>query len=351
MSNHNMNEGGNEVPDKEKQVIDNILKLYDLNAESYIKVRSAYKIKTSIGSICLKKLKHGKFKAENGNELVNQLYNNNFIKTPKYFKTKNGKLFVKYKKLFFYVTEWIDGEECKLNSIEEVINCTKLLGEFHLATTNIQTKKLKVKNNLRNWPKIFKEMINDFYKFEKAIDNKKIKSTFDEKYKENISIFESRAMLSLKILNESNYYKLSEEASKNHTLCHDSFYYQNIIKKDNVYYIIDLDSIMVDLHVNDLGKYIRRLMSKSDFMWDFKYARSIIESYNSVISLTKNELEVMLALIIFPHKFWKLGKKRYKKYKNWSDQKYSHKLSKILKEDAFQEVFIEEYLKYLIEKN
>lgn len=40
------------------------------------------------------------------------------------------------------------------------------------------------------------------------------------------------------------------------------FYYQNIIKKGREYYIIDLDNIIIDLQVNDLGKYIRRLMNK-----------------------------------------------------------------------------------------
>ncbi|EFG86108.1 spore coat protein, CotS family [Clostridium carboxidivorans P7] len=148
-----------------------------------------------------------------------------------------------------------------------------------------------------------------------------------------------RAMTSLNFLNTSDYYKLSRQAEKNKTICHDSFYYQNIIKKNNQYYIIDLDSIIIDLHVNDLGKLIRRLMFKGSYEWDFQKAKTLIEAYNEVNKLEKNELEVMLALIVFPHKFWKLGRKRYIKYKNWDENKYIHKLNRLMKYNDMQNKF------------
>ena len=47
----------------------------------------------------------------------------------------------------------------------------------------------------------------------------------------------------------------------------------------------------------------------------------------------------MLALIIFPHKFWKLGQKRYMKQKKWSETKYLHKLNKITCHNETQEKF------------
>jgi len=332
---------------KEREVLNKVLYMYNFNVISVEKARSVYKVNTSLGSICLKKLRHGKNKAENGNILVEQLYNNNFFNTPKYIRTKNNNLFVKYKKVFFYATEWIQGNECQLDSIEEVINCTKLLAKFHVYVNEINTKRLKIRNNLKNWPKVYKEMMYELYKFDKVIDDKKIKGNFDIDYKSNIDYFFNKALFSIKILNESEYFRLSENASRKQTICHNSFYYQNIIKKDEDYYIIDLDSIMIDLQINDLGKFIRRLMSKKDYAWDFEKAKKIIESYNSVNKLTIEELEVMLALIIFPHKFWKLGKKRYVKHKNWNEQKYSNKLKKILSESILQQTFIEEYIEYI----
>lgn len=335
-----------EISEKEEEVINAVLEHYDFKILFYEKVRSVYKVKTSEGNICLKKLKHGRNKAENGDFLVNSLFSSGFYNTPKYIKTKANNLFVKQRGLYFYVTEWINGVECNLDKLEEALACSKLLAKFHLATENIDTKKLKIKSNLKNWPEIYKKKLYDLSKYENTIHNKKIKTSFDIYYKDSINKFINKGMLALRILNDSEYYRLSK-SSKGKTICHDSFYYQNIIKKNNEYYIIDLDSIIIDLQINDLGKFIRRLMTKKSYRWDFSKALKIIQEYDSVSKLTKPQLEVMLALIIFPHKFWKLGRKRYVKHKNWSEHKYTRKLKKALEDINLQEKFIEDYIRYI----
>lgn len=88
-------------------------------------------------------------------------------------------------------------------------------------------------------------------------------------------------------------------------------------------------------------------MTKKEYMWNFEKAKQIIEAYNSVNKLSKDEMEVMLALIAFPHKFWKLGKKRYVRHKNWSENKYINKLNKIVLNNKCEQSFIEEYISYL----
>jgi len=337
----------NELSSKEVAMIKGIMEKYKVKVVDIVKARSAYKIITTQGLICLKRMHHGKYKAANGSRLVEELRNNNFDFTAKYIKTTDGNLYVKSNKLVFYATEWIDGEECDLSSMEEVIACTKLLSKFHQATSKIDTERLKIRNNLKNWPKVFNDNLRELEKYKKTIERKKIKNEFDSLYYNHIDGFYNRGLIALKYLNNTEYYKLSKEANEKKTICHDSFYYQNIIKKNDNYYIIDLDSIIIDLHVNDLGKFIRRLMFKKEFQWNFEKAREIIEAYMTINPLTKNELEVMLALIIFPHNFWKLGKKRYIKYKNWTEAKYMHKLNKLIDSDELQQNFLINYLDFL----
>lgn len=336
-----------EPSEKEKSIIDKVLEQYDFQSTGYSKARSAYKIETTCGSICLKRIKHGRHKPNNGIILVEELTKRDFYNIAKYYRTKNGRGYVRYKKMIFYATEWIDGEESDLNNILEAVNCVKLLAKFHIAANNINTKNLKIKNNLINWPKKFNENISDLENFQRIIERKRIRSEFDSIYSSHIESFYYRGMIALNFLNTSDYYRLSREASKNKSICHDSFYYQNIIKKDDKYYIIDLDSIMIDLHINDLGKLIRRLMFKKSYQWNFEKAKMLIEAYSAVNKLSKSELEVMLALIIFPHKFWKLGKRRYLKHKAWDESKYMRKLNKLIKYNETQIKFLEDYLSFL----
>lgn len=335
------------ISEKEKKMINIILERYNFDVLNIKKVRSVYKLKTSDGNVCLKKIRHGKNKPYNGSLLVEQLLNNGFSNTAKYYKTQNEHSYVKFKNLLFYATEWIDGEECNLNNIDEAVECVKLLAKYHLATSRIDTSKLKIRNNLKNWNKVFAKNMHDFEKFQRIIENKKLKTKFDMLYKKYIDSMYHKGMVSVHFLNTSEYYILSKQSSQKKTICHDSFYYQNIIKKGEDYYIIDLDSIIIDLHVNDLGKLIRRLMFKKSYEWDFKKALKLIDAYNSINRLTKGELEVMLSLIVFPHKFWKLGQKRYIKHKAWGEQKYFHKLERLIKYDEIQNKFLDDYLKYI----
>jgi len=332
---------------KEVAMINKVMSKYNIKVIDIIKARSAYKIITDKEPICLKRMRHGKYKAANGCYLVEQLNNQGFHLAANYIRNSDGTLYVKANNLLFYATEWINGEECNLSDFKEVIECTKLLAEFHRVTDEVNTEKLKIRNNLKNWPKVFNDNLRDLEKYKKIIERKKIKNEFDSAYLSNVDEFIHQGLIALKLLNSSEYYKLSKEANERKTLCHDSFYYQNIIKKENKYYIIDLDSIIIDLHVNDLGKFIRRLMHKSEYKWDFNKAKKIIEAYMTVNPLTKNELEVMLALIIFPHKFWKLGRKRYVKYKSWTEDRYRSKLNRLIRYTELQQQFLQDYIEFV----
>lgn len=339
----------NTITNKEMQILISVMRKYNLELVSAEKVRSAYKIITNNGKFCLKRMKHGGNKIKNGCILTEELLLNKFTNTAKYFRTKDGAYSVKSKKNVFYLTEWLEGSECDLTNIDEAINCTKLLAQFHTVSNKIDHNKIDIPNNLKNWPKIFASNLNDLEKFKRIINSKKIKNEFDVLFIENIDNFYNRGMAAINMLNKSQYYKSSKIANEKKVICHNSFYYQNIIKKDGEYFIIDLDSIMIDLQISDLGKLIRRLMFKKVYGWNFNFAKALIEAYNSTNKLSKEDLEIMLALIIFPHKFWKLGKKRYMKQKNWSETKYLHKLNRITSFNETQEQFFHDYLIFLEE--
>lgn len=346
--------GGSElkkVSDHEKITIKYILTEYDLIPLTVEKVRSVYKITTKDSTICLKKIRHGTIKIINGYYLTEQLHKVNFNKTAKYYKTKNNELFVTFGKYIYYITEWLEGKECDIKKTDEAVNCAKLLAEFHLASMNIDKSQLYINNNIRNWHKIFLKCLNDLEAYKNSINVKISRSIFDIKYEGYIPYFYERGFLAVKLLTKSSYNIVCSEASNIKTICHNSFYYQNIIKNDSGYYIIDLNSIVINLQIYDLGKMISRLMYTNEYSWDFNKAKLLIDAYNTVNKLSLDELEIMLSLIIFPQKFWKLGRKKYIKHKCWRESKYLHKLKKIVKYTQKQDKFINDYVMYLDQYN
>jgi CotS family spore coat protein len=334
--------------DREKEIIMKVLEKYQINKiENLKKITGDYKVETDRGIVCLKKMRHGAKRIIDTSEFVEELSKIGFYNTPQYLKTSDKNVFVKHKNINFYATEWVNGSQCHLENIIDAKGCIKLLAKFHIASDKIDTRKLRIKNDFKNWPQIFNNNILELEKFKKIIRNKRLKNEFDLVYYKFIDNYILRSTLAYKILNDSNYYQLSKIALDKRTICHGSGYYETIIKDQEETYILNLNNIVIDLHINDLGRFIRKLMFKNEYQWDFSKAKLLIEAYNSEKRLSKEELEAMLALIIFPNKFCKLGKKRYIKHKNWNEVKYMHKLNRLIKYNELQQQFAEDYLNYV----
>lgn len=334
------------ISKRELAILNKVMSNYDLHVKSYEYSRSAYKVICDEGNFCLKRMKHGRYKAENGFYLVEELGKKGFTSLAAYYKTSKGAHYVEYKEVIFYLTEWIDGRECNLKDIEEAKNCVKTLADFHNKASDIDLRKLKIRNRVGSLDEFFKRNLKDMQRYKKTIAEKRLKTDFDNSYFSYIDAFYERGLLALKELNSSSYFKLSKDKAAC-KLCHDSFYYQNILKKDDKYYLIDLDSIILDLQIVDLAKLLRRLMAKKEYKYNFSFAKEIIDAYSEVRSLSKSDLEIMFCIIIFPHKFWKLGRKRYVKHKSWAEDKFAHKLTTLINYYEEEKNFINDYMEYL----
>ncbi|MCM8710662.1 hypothetical protein M2651_06415 [Clostridium sp. SYSU_GA19001] len=91
------------------------------------KVKNAYRVSTNLGTLCLKRLNTSRYKKLNASIVAEALRKNNFLNIPRYIRTKNGHLFSQTKKSLFYAEEWIDGEECNFNEINDATNYVILL--------------------------------------------------------------------------------------------------------------------------------------------------------------------------------------------------------------------------------
>ncbi|SHI71550.1 spore coat protein, CotS family [Clostridium amylolyticum] len=332
------------IIDTERVILGKVLKNYEISILSVHKKRSAYKITAKEGIFCLKRMKHGEYKVKNGFILTEELFKVGFDKIAKYILTRNKKLYVKEAGYIFYVTTWIDGIESNLNTFDEVESCVKLLADFHIYSNKINTKSLLIKDYSNRWISTYEKKLGDLKKYQYIIKNKILTSEFDRLYQQEILDQYNYGKFALDLIRSCDYNKI---ITLEKGLCHDSFYYQNIIKKDDVYYLIDLDSIIIDIQIIDLAKLIQRLMFSHNYKWDFEKARCIIEAYSSEKKLTKLELKLILAAIAFPHRFWKLGKKRYVKTNNWSEIRFMKKIKKIYKYKKRYETFLIEFQQYI----
>lgn len=347
---HTMHEGkyASEIGGKDRIMLGEVLSYYDFNVDTVEKVRSAYKVFTDKGVFCLKRVSHGYRKAKKSYSLMKYLKEKGFNNIAEYYFTKKGKALVKDKDTAFYLTYWIEGREASFSVPYEILRCSELLADFHNnAKGFIANKHVKIKSHTKKWRKTFTKSLNELERFMKHIDNLKLKSEFDYAYRSSIDYFKKEAEQAISILDCSHYNELSEYYINEGFICHDSYYYQNIIIDNNdILFIVDLESCQFDMPMSDLGKLIRRILSKKRYKWDFDLCRRIIDSYCKVRSMSTKEYEILLAMLVFPHKFWKLGKKRYIKNKKWNENKYRKKLKRLIRERQYKKEFIYCYINF-----
>ncbi|HYE83802.1 MAG TPA: CotS family spore coat protein [Clostridia bacterium] len=337
-----------EMSQSERGMISEVLKHYDFYVDSVDKVRSAYKICTSKGIFCLKRVSHGYKKAKKSFFIAKYLKDKCFDNLAEYYYTKEGKALVKQRDAAFYLTYWIDGREASFKNKEEILRCSEFLAYFHnMAKDFEEPKHVKVRSHVNKWGKSFAKCRDELEGCKEYIDKMKLKAEFDYIYRSNIDHFHKEAEFALKILEHSRYNELCDYYKNECYICHDSFYYQNIIiDREDRLYIVDMESCQYDIPVSDLGKLIRRVLSKKRFKWDFDLCRRMIESYCRVRPMAREEYELLLAMLVFPHKFWKLGRKRYVKGKKWSEEKYRKKLRRLLREGQYKREFIYCYINF-----
>lgn len=338
---------GDNISYKEKKLLDYVLSKYELAVNNIYKQKDIYKIECDHRSVCLKKLKQGKNTILNRNYILENLHNAGLENISKIQKTTEGSVFVKTHKYNFYVTDFIEGEECDFASLSEAIEYGKLLARIHSLLNNIDVRRLKIKSKLEDLPREFYDKLLNLEKFKQIIQKKIIKNEFDLMYLNYIDNFYNLGTLALNVLYSSNFYKIAKESSIKRTLSVGDIY--NYIRKCNGtdYFVLEINNLSIDLQIMDLGKFLTKLMYKEDYQWNFDKAKHIIEGYSAINPLNREDLELILATITFPHKFWKLGKRRYLKHKGWSEPKYISKIDKIINNYSLQQKFFTDFLNFI----
>lgn len=326
-----------------KKILDN----YDIDVKDVQRVRSVYKVKTSEGIYCLKKVGNREKKAIKSIRIMEYLSLKGFNKVARPVYCKTGKILVKTDDSSYYLTNWIDAEEVNFDDIDQVTDCVRLLAEFHENAKGFYLDGVKMKSNLGKIFNIYNDKIQLMNIFKDKLEKMKNKSIFDITYQENLDFYIAQAKQAIELLKHSEYMSLCEDSKKEKYICHNSFYYQNILRdSSNNYFIVDFESCLYDLPLIDLAKFIRRIMSRNNFLWDFNYCKELINEYSKIKKISDKEYKILLALLIFPYKFFRLGRKRYIKKKKWKEDRYIRKLNKIIESNMYKDKFIQDFKEY-----
>lgn len=333
------------IVDVDNNVLHHVLNNYDMAVDTITMEGKAWKIHSDSGVFYIQSVKYGKDGIRRDCHIVDYLADRGFNNVLRYKRTSDGRLFVKEKGCYYYMKEYANVRECDVNNFDEVLNSIILLSNFHNAMYGIEASRYAMPGKKSRYlPSLYSRWCGRLIKYGRLIENKKIKTEFDIKYSENIKEYYMQGIAALNLLNQCNYDDAYKNARKEKHICHGNFYYHNVLFNGaEDYYLTGFDNMVVDIRMKDLGRFIRKLMSRREYMWDFERCQKIIEAYNSVINIPKDELGILLSIIIFPYRFCKLGRSMYDKRKLLNEGKYIKKLDKQISHIKPRQEFIKDF--------
>lgn len=297
-----------------------------------IPMKGVYFIRTSIGNKCLKKIAYGCQKLMYIYKAKEHIINNGFDRIDKNLLTPAGAPYALVNDDVYVVTDWIDGRECDFRNEDDLKLAAETLGHLHLAARGFMPEEgVRVRNDIGRLPYTMEKRVVTLNKMRDIARKNNKKTEFDMLYITNVDFYIKLAQQAIKYLNIDSYYKVCNLSLADNTLCHHDYNYHNIlIDKDNLAHVVDFDYCKSEIQVYDLSTLLIKSLKRLD--WDIRYAELILGSYNSVRQISKDELNILKTLMMFPQRFWRLANRYYYKEANWGEDVFTKKLKEILDE-------------------
>lgn len=213
-------------------------------------------------------------------------------------EAEGRKLYVKFKKGPPYIlTPWIQGRWPSPKSQEDMKICGITLANLHRKGTISSLQKSKL-SMIGKWPSEL------YFKHEKLARHIHISRksrrpnplhSFLRNHGEEILYYSKRAQ---SLLQKSRYKQECKKAGQQHHICHGDGGPTNFIFSKDGSYLIDFETLRIDLRAYDLYRVIYN--SCKDHEWNFTIAQAILDSYQTEFKLDATDIELIKIWLRFP---------------------------------------------------
>lgn len=314
----------------EYQLVQDIAREYDLQANHMEKYGSAYRVITSQGPKKIKMFTKTKPELEFVYSVLEHLVQKGWKRALPFHLTGEGVPYVELPQGLFYLSEWVEGKEIDPEDPAQLEMAARLMGEMHRLLQDYAGKVVPERCQLPDWLAIYRDRAEAIEQFLQQAEAAKKRDRFSHKFRRIADDFIRLAARSLELLEEADYKQIAEEPEYT-TVCHGSYIASNLIMgEDSRVYVIDFDNARRDLRISDLGRLIARHSG-----WDIDKALFLIENYQAANPLTAAELDLLPALCCFPRKGWAVANSFYR-----HGREHKHGLEKAAGDLPAQEAFV-----------
>ncbi|MBW9170976.1 CotS family spore coat protein [Clostridium estertheticum] len=320
------------------------INIVDIKQQSDKGKKAIWWIKTTAGDKVLKKHSCSSKTLEFILSAVEHLKNRE-VNLSNIIKTKNNNNYIKGVNCCYVLSDAIIGNTPNEDKPQELKMIVEALATFHYASRGFAfPDDCKPRLHLGLQKQEFQDQIQklkDFYDTEMSNTNH---SEFGQIIISSFPYFYKRMQLAISENEKSGYDKWSNEAKSTNCLCHQDFTASNLIlTSSKEIFVLDIDSITIDLPTRDIRKFLNKIMKKKG-QWDLKLTSQILQWYNALNPLDHWKWQVLKEALIFPHLYVGIMSKYYEKREiNWPEARYIERLKGMIKTEKSIEPILQNF--------
>ena len=348
------------------------LKRYRLKIYNIYRARGAFLLETDCGLKLFKCFEGSRNRALFENKVKEHLMFRGYSNTDLFVKTTEDDIISEDGAGCQYIMKnWFWGEECNLKELSQIEAASANLAALHCNLTEVDFTKEQMEHNISpNLMETFNKRNRELKRVKAYIREKRQKNDFELSYLNYYDKFFQQGLQAANRLTSSSYQALLSQSLRQQSVCHGNYTYHNIIMMKNKSDAMSKDYVppgwinkqplsaaelglpggmiattnfekaYIGLQICDLYQFVRKVMEKND--WDILYGSNMIEAYDRVKTISKEELNVLYLLLLYPEKFWKITNFYYNGKKSWVSGRNTQKLNIIGEQNAKKEMFLHE---------
>lgn len=274
-------------------------------------IKTIWKLKTSAGTVCLKRLRKSipivKFTT------AAQAYlSGKGALVAKIIPTKAGAHYFIHEGYGLVLYQWIEGTDLEMDKNPEHLRAgIQGLARFQRDSVGFEPPEdCEVYDRMGKWPHQYSKMAEEFALWK--TEAQRVTSEFHLAYVRTVDDIIGMAEKALDLLQSSYYEGWVRAIGKYGYLCHQDYGKGNALQTDQGVYVLDLDNLAYELPLRDLRKLISKRMEELG-RWDKEEMMSLINCFETILPLTDQQRRVLYIDLLFPHMYYGEVKNPFKK--------------------------------------
>ena len=313
-----------------------VYEAYDMEILGAVRGRGSMILKTDQGIRQISPFDGSEERLEQEREFKENLYETGFHHIDRCVPNREGELITCDRYGNPYVMrEYFEGRECNPGSICDLNQAAANLAIFHIRGRELYAK--EGRTYAYREPGNFRRKTQEMKKIRSFISKRPTKNDFELLYIEAYDAFYRQAIDCQAMMDACDRTNIAGHIG----YCHGAYNYHSVLFCGGYLATVNFDRFHVGYQLIDLYQFIRKVMEKNNY--NFNMAVKIIEEYDRILPLTREDYRYIYILYSYPEKFWKVSNRYMNSRKCWISPANLEKLSKLITDEQEKQKFLSDF--------